>query len=150
MHFFDFELISQPAEPANSCVADPNKSLLVIHRAGAERKAFLFNVLKAAGYDAPETQIHQITTELTDLKGDVSTLIRRLGVQRLLIFGLPLASLGLRLQIAPYVPVKINHCWLMVGDDLSIIEREKAAGNTQKAAALWKAIKASFLVETTK
>ena len=144
MHFFDFDLINQPEANLGDISPTKEKKMLVFYRDGEERRSFLFSILKAAGYADPEATIHFIPVTDEQYAADLSALIRQLEVNRVMIFGLPPAELGLRLQLGNYVPVEVNNCWFLVADDLAVIRDEKEAGKPQKAGALWKAVKAHF------
>ncbi len=144
MHFLDFELIRQPEAPALLPLAAP-ANLLVLFAEGEGKRAFLFNILQAAGYKEPANSVYLHPVAPSSAALDITTLLRSLAVTRVLIFGLPLPALGLHLRIAAYVPVEVNQSWWMQADDLGQIEAEKNAGKPQKAAALWKGIKTQFL-----
>lgn len=144
MHFLDFSLIRQPEAPALLPIAQP-ANLLVLFAEGEGKRAFLFNILQAAGYQDPASTVYLQAVAAEDVSLDAIGLLRALAVNRMLIFGLPLPALGLHLHMAAYVPVEVNQNWWMLADDLGLIEAEKNAGKPQKAAALWKGIKAQFL-----
>jgi len=145
MHYLDFNLVHCPNNPETPAVPQGGKKLLVIYRAGAEREQFLFGILRAAGYDDPKQQVGllPLPDSVTELDG--SNLIRTSGAAQLLLFGFEPAALGFHLQLGRYVPVAVNQLLLLVADDLALINAEKQAGNTQKAGALWKAVKGHFL-----
>jgi hypothetical protein len=147
MHFLDFELINQPEATLDDLSPTAEKKMLVFYCDGAERRSFLFAILKAAGYSDPESNIHLVPISEEKCVLDLSSLLRRLEVNQVMIFGLSPKDLGLRLQLGPYVPVMVNNCWFMVADDLAVIRDEKEAGKPQKAGALWKAVKARFAAE---
>lgn len=146
MHFFSFDLIRQPAAPPLLPLSAA-ANLLVLYSEGEGKRAFLFSILQAAGYKDPSASVYLYTVgaEARDL--DLTGLLRSLSVNRVVVFGLPLSALGWHLQLAPYVPVEVNQTWCMLADDLGQIEAEKNAGKPQKAAALWKGIKAQFLAQ---
>lgn len=147
MHFFDFELINQPEALLDDLSPVKEKKMLVFYCDGEGRRSFLFSILKAAGYTNPEAVIHFIPVTEEKYATDLSSLVRQLEINRVMIFGLSPADLGLRLQLGNYVPVEVNNCWFMIADDLAVIRDEKAAGKSQKAGALWKAVKARFAAE---
>lgn len=144
MHFFNFDLINQPDAALDEFSPSTEKKMLLFYRDGAERRSFLFAILKAAGYADPEKQMHLVPVTEAEYTTDLTSLVRHLSVNQVMIFGLPLAAFGLRLQLGHYVPVEVNNYWLLTADDLALIRDEKEAGKPQKAGALWKAVKARF------
>lgn len=151
MHFFDFDIIRQPIL-ANE-VASVNSSeaeLLVIYLGGEDRKQFLFNVLKAAGYTDPDVEVVLVALE-PDTPFDLSTLLLRQSkkTQKIMIFGLQPKVLGLHFNLGKYFPAEVNGYTFLLADDLLTIRDEKAAGSAQKAGALWKSVKAAYLKTPT-
>lgn len=124
--------------------AVPARPLLVLYDPATENQEFLHSILKAAGYQSPETEAWLLAWPRQQSL-DLAALLRHLGTQQLMIFGLDLPPLGLHLQLAPYVPVQLAGNWYLLADGLAEIQAEKAAGKTAKAAALWKAIKSQFM-----
>ncbi len=146
MHFFSFDLIRQPAAPSLLPLGAA-ANLLVLYLEGEGKRAFLFSILQAAGYQEPASSVYLYAVKEGSRAIDLTGLLRSLSVDRVLIFGLPLAALGWHLQLAPYVAVQVNQNWCLLADDLGLIEAEKNAGKPQKAAALWKGIKTQFLAQ---
>lgn len=120
-------------------------NLLVLYAEGEGKRAFLFNILQAAGYKDPSKAVYVYAVNEAAKVLDMTGLLHSLSVNRALVFGLPLDALGWHLHLAPYVPVEVNQMWCMLADDLGQIEAEKNNGKPQKAAALWKGIKTHFL-----
>lgn len=152
MHYLDFDLIKQP-DASEEAVHIGSSDLLVIYLDGEGRKAFLDSILKAAGFDAINEQVSTIRPKAANQDLDLSILLSRLGadaalsdakIKRIMVFGVPPKKLGLHFQISNYAPVVVNGKTYLLADDLETIKAEKEAGNTQKAGALWRAVKAAF------
>ena len=154
VRFIDFQITEVPeltdnlaewqgSVPAIGEAVNP-RPLLVLYDQATAAPDFLESILTAAGYQ----QADQEAWLLGWSQGaplDLAALMRHLGSEQLIIFGLDLAPLGLHLQLAPYVPVQLAGVWCMRADGLANIQAEKATGRTAKAAALWKGIKSQFL-----
>lgn len=138
------------AQPDNSLLAEqvvephPEKRLLVIYDSNLP---FLERVLGAAGYKNPKDELHLIRHESGEEPFDLASLLGRLEVSEVILFGQELAGLGLHFQIARYAPVRIADRLFMVCESVEKISSAKEKGNNQPAAALWKGIKAAFLKE---
>lgn len=144
MHFFDFDIVRQPAVPKLE-PAEEKQNLLIIFRDGEGKLEFLKSILKAAGYQHPEKELYLLPFSESDASLDLAGLLRHLKVSRAMVFGLSPEPLGYHLRLAPYVPIEINQRWILLADDLADIFSEKEAGKPQKAGALWQAVKAQFL-----
>lgn len=151
MHFFNFDIIRQPvlANEVASTVTNDAASLMVVYKGGEDRKAFLFNVLKAAGYTQAEKEVLLITLEGENTAFDLSALLLRQSkkIKKIILFGTEPTQLGLHFNVGTYVPVSVNGYTFLLAHDLILIRDEKAAGKPQKAAALWQSIKAAFMKE---
>lgn len=149
-HFFDFDLIRQP-EPLDIAEGQALAAeLVVLFLEGEERKDFLLNILKAAGYTNPKEEVLFLPLSEGNAAFDLSTLLLRQSKKPrgVLIFGLKASALGLHFNLGNYIPVEVNGVVYLLADDLLQIKNEKAAGNAQKAGALWRAVKATFAKNT--
>lgn len=145
MQFLDFDLIRQPAPPELTTLTEGSSDLLVVFLEGDERLSFLGSILKAAGFADYEKEVNLLSVAEADTALDLSTLLlRKSNLSRIMIFGIHPKKLGLHFQLAHYVTIEVNHHTYLLGDDLHTIMKEKAAGQTQKAAALWRAVKTAF------
>lgn len=118
--------------------------LLVVYHGELERRAYLGRILGAAGYDEPGSQLHLLEWPAGEAL-DLASLMRRLGVSKVILFGYELGDLGLHLQVANYFPILIGGTTYLVADSLEFIEQAKDGGDNRPAGALWNAIKSSFL-----
>lgn len=147
VRFFDFDLIRLP-DPADTTPLDKSGPLLLYPggEAAEERVAFLENVLRAAGYSDPAREVNFIACP-SGAALDLATLLLRQSkkTERIIIFGIEPRTLGLHFQLAAYHPVRVNDRTYLLADDPLTIRDEKTGGKTQKAAALWRAVKAAFL-----
>lgn len=155
MHFYDFDIIRQPSlstseEGSLNDKKSDEATLMVLLLAGDDRQAFLFNVLKAAGYTAPEKEVVFVELASTHTALDLATLLLRQSkkLKKVMIFGLSPKQLGLHFNVGLYVPVEVNNYTFLLADDLSVIRDEKSTGNTKKAGALWNSVKAAFMKNT--
>ena len=141
-----FQLIGQPDYDAALQKLGPARDLdlLVLYHGELSRRSFLGRILGAAGYRDPGTELHLLewsAAEDLDLRG----LIRQLGVSKVILFGYPVDRLGLHFSVANYFPVTVGEITYLLADSLEFIEQQKTAGDNRPAAALWNAIKDSFL-----
>ena len=121
--------------------AREGRDLLVLFE---ENQAFVERVLSAAGYaDIP----HQVFLLQRQDKAplDVSRLVRRLEVSKVLLFGQDLPSLGLHFQVAPYFPVVVAGLRFLVAQSVAEIATAKAEGDNAPAGNLWRALQKGFL-----
>lgn len=121
---------------------DADHDLLVLYDGNLD---FLSKVLNAAGYDAPADQLHLLEWTADSGGLDFSTLIRQLGVTKVILFGQRLSSLGLHFLEYPYAPVEVAGCRYLVAQSVDVIAQAKAGGNNKPAGALWGSIKDGFL-----
>lgn len=151
-HFIDFKFIDVPelkeslyflaSQGIDIAASSPPRQLLVLYPDG-NNEDFLHGILRACGYASPSEEAWLLPWP-SDKPLDLTALIRYLGSKKLMLFGQQLPNLGLHLNLANYSPVKIVDTWYVQADDLDTIRDEKNAGQTQKAAALWQAIKTHF------
>ncbi|WP_116125680.1 hypothetical protein [Lewinella sp. IMCC34183] len=141
-----FDLIGQPGPDAALALLGPARDLplLVVYHGELARRAFLKRILGAAGYREPGRQLHLLEWP-ADRSLDLSGLIRRLGVHRVILFGYTPDLLGLHLHVANYTPVTLAGVSYLFADSLSYIEETKAEGDNRPAAALWNSIREHFL-----
>lgn len=125
--------------PATDIDLTARHHLLVLYD---EDLPFLQRVLKAAGY--AEGEFHAITWPAGEPL-NLSLLIRKLGVNKIILFGQDLPALGLHFQLAPYYPVTLANRTYLVAEPISSITAAKAKGNNTPAAALWRALQQGFL-----
>ena len=121
---------------------DPGKSLLVIYESDLP---FLSKVLAAAGYKDVDNDLHILRHEADDPSLDLSALLRRLGVDKVMLFGQELSALGLHFHIAHYAPLTIGAATYMVCPGLAEIAAAKQAGNKTPSVNLWRGVQAAFL-----
>ena len=121
---------------------DVAKSLLVIYEGDLP---FLNKVLAAAGYQDPKQDLHLLRHEPDDPAFDLATLVRRLNVDKVILFGQDLAQLGLHFHIAHYAPLTIGAATYMVCPGVAQIAAAKQAGNKKPSVNLWRGIQAAFL-----
>ena len=107
--------------------------------------SFLERVLAAAGYTAPADELHLLRREPDSQALDLTTLLRELNVDRVLLFGQELHKLGLHFTIAKYAPLKIGGYTFMVCDPVADIAAAKELGNNTPSRALWNGIKLAYL-----
>lgn len=141
-----FNLIAQPEADAALRKLGPSRDLelLVIYHGELSLREFLGRILTAAGYREPGTQLHLLEWP-ADNPLDLSTLIRTLGVKKVIIFGFDLPLLGNHLTVANYYPVTVAGVTYLNADSLEFISQAKEKGDNQPAGALWTAVKKSFL-----
>lgn len=141
-----FRLIGQPALAAalERCNAEPSPTakLLVVYDA---ERPFVERILAAAGYTDLPTQAHLLEWTADDGGLDLAALRHHLGVKKVILFGQSLPALGLHFQVANYFPLEVAGVDFLVAESAAAISRAREAGNNGPAAALWQAIKASFL-----
>lgn len=134
--------------PDNAALAEhdlahhENKTLLVIYEAN---KPFLEKVLAAAGYKNPTTDLHLLRHEPDDPAFDLTTLLRQLNANQVILFGQDLPALGLHFQIAQYAPLTIGAATYMVCPGVAEIAAAKLAGNKTPSINLWRGLQAAFL-----
>jgi hypothetical protein len=141
-----FTLITQPTYEDALHKLSPARDLelLVVYHGEIGLRDFLRRILHAAGYDEPGRQLHLLELSVNDPL-DLTGLIRTLGVDRVLLFGYDLPSLGLHLRADNYQPVTVADVTYLFADSLEFISRTKENGDNRAAAALWTAIKSAFL-----
>lgn len=143
--FPDIDLIGQPGyadalrQLSPSAVAGVD--MLVIYDTDFE---FLARVLGAAGYDDPKLQLQLLEWAPTSGPLDLTGLIRRLQIKRVLLFGQNLKSFGLHFEVADYFPVQVAGVTYMKNPSAGEIAAAKANGDNGPAGALWRGVKASF------
>ncbi|CAH0999494.1 hypothetical protein LEM8419_00794 [Neolewinella maritima] len=118
--------------------------VLVLYYGELARRAFLGKILGAAGYTDPGTQLHLLEWP-ADQDLDLSTLVRSLNVNKVMLFGYTLPRLGLHLEVANYFPLTVAGTTYLIADSLDFIEDAKAGGDNRAAGALWTAVKGAFL-----
>ena len=121
---------------------DDNKDLLVIYESDLP---FLEKVLAAAGYKDPKTDLHLLRHEKEDPTVDLTTLLRQLNANKVILFGQDLPQLGLHFHIAHYAPLTIGAATYMVCPGVAEIATAKLAGNKTPSVNLWRGIQAAFL-----
>ncbi|MEM6396687.1 MAG: hypothetical protein AAF741_10095 [Bacteroidota bacterium] len=119
-----------------------SKQLLVLYKEGSG-EGFLHDILKACGYAEPSEEAWLIPWPAEQAL-DLTAMVRHLACDKVMLFGQQLPNLGLHLNLGHYSSVKISDVWYVKADDLDTIRDEKNAGKTQKAAALWQALKTHF------
>lgn len=146
--FPDLSLITVPDNdsfPMDQVPSDGSLKLLVLYEGNLP---FLERVLGAAGYDEPQRQLHLIRSEPTDEELlDLTALIHKLEVDKIILFGQDLRKLGLHFIVQKYFPIQVSGRTYMICDSVTEIARAKEKGNSQLAGALWNGIKANFLRE---
>ncbi len=120
----------------------PTARLLVVYDA---ERPFVERILAAAGYTDLPTQAHLLEWRAEDGGLDLAAMHHHLGVKRVMLFGQPLPALGLHFQVANYFPLEVAGVHFLVAESAAAISRAREAGNNGPAAALWQAIKASFM-----
>ena len=143
-----FDLINQPdlatARERLQPEVDPAADLLVVYEDDYD---FLARVLQAAGYDAPQTQLHLLPWTAADGPLTLTALQRHLGISKTILFGQDLPALGLHFQVVDFFAVTVAGVTYLQCPAVSTIAAAKASGNNGPAGALWKAVKANFLRE---
>ena len=141
-----FTLIGQPDNAAALEKLSParNLDLLVVYHGELALRTFLQRILGAAGYKDPGTQLHLLEWP-ADVALDLSTLVRTLGVSKVILFGYDLPRLGLHLEVANYFPIEIAGTTYLIADSLEYISQTKEAGDNTAAGALWGGMKEAFL-----
>lgn len=108
---------------------------------------FLERVLGAAGYKEPAHELHLLRWTATDGGLDLARIVRRLHVNKVIIFGQDVKALGLHFEVAPYFPVAVSGVTYMVCPAVGVIAKAKADGDNGPAGNLWRGVKAAFMRE---
>jgi hypothetical protein len=145
--YLNFQLIGQPDlnDLPAEMTASPDKDLLIVFR---DNLPFLERILGAAGFQTPAEQLHLLAWAPEDGPLDLTGLARHLRVEKIILFGQSLPSLGLHFQLTDYFPVEIAGRRFLKAPALDKISAAKDAGNNGPAGLLWKAIQNGFLRET--
>ncbi len=145
--FPDVKLVHLPDEACEfaSWVPDERKCVLILYD---DRLPFLLKVLQAAGYEEPEEEIYLVRWR-ADESLDLTALATRLQVEKIVLFGQSLSSLGLHFTAADYFPIEVGGRTYMTCESLTRIESAKDEGNNKPAGALWRGIQQAFLCDKT-
>lgn len=147
---FDFEIFARPEleELQPRMKGQPKARLLVVAAGTKEREeadqAFLAKVLAAVELAPLEEKVYLLPVRASE-KIPLSDLARSLAVDHILLFGTEPQLLGIRAQLPLYQFVKLGELTVFLSHSLQDIEAERQAGKKEKAAALWRALKAKFL-----
>ena len=145
MHIFPTLTVIQQPDNAEldtqNIVPEEHKDFLIIYDGGLP---FVERVLNAAGYDDPSEDIYLIRRGSDSASVDLSTLLRQLGIKKVILFGQKLPELGLHFDVAHYVPLQIAGYTYMVCDSVTKIEAAKAAGDNGPSRDLWNGIKLAY------
>lgn len=148
-HYIDFDLFAFPdAGSGLEYVAGQGKSrTLVLHNAidaSSENQLFLENVFKAV-------QMAPLLTHLflldVDASGSISAvaLARQLGVETVYGFGLDWTQVGIRAQLPAYQFIRLGDVSFLNAHSIDTIRKDREAKRSEKAGALWNAMKAKYL-----
>lgn len=149
-HYLDFELFASPDLAAwQSRVSGSGRAgvLVVMAAEPAQAEAdlaFLETVLTAAKLSPVADQVFLLSVS-PQAGLPVVRLSRQLGVSRVMIFGLAPQRAGLRAEWPPYTFTRLGELRLLWGHAMADIKREREAGDSRKAGALWQALKTNFL-----
>ena len=132
--------------PAEAARPEAEKCLVVIYDGSLP---FLLKVLRAAGYQRPEEQTYLIQRTAADAPLDLTGLLERLAMRRVMLFGQVLPELGIHFHLAYYFPATVGGRTYMCCEGVETIAAAKDRGNNQAAGALWRGIQRAFLCEET-
>ncbi|MEO0733464.1 MAG: hypothetical protein AAFZ52_11555 [Bacteroidota bacterium] len=105
---------------------------------------FVERVFKAASYTNPQEELALLAWE-PGKSLLLAQLVRRLGANKVVLFGQDLKALGLHFRVAPYFPVTVAGCTYLVAESDVEIAAAKAAGNNGPAGRLWRALQNGFI-----
>lgn len=142
--FPSFPLIGQPDNAGTDLQLSQRTDLdlLVIYDS---ELPFLERVLAAAGYNEPASQLHLLRWTPEDGGLDLARIIRRLRVNKVMIFGQDAKAMGLHFIVAPYFPLTVAGVTYLMAAPVKTISDAKAKGDNGPAGALWRGVKAGFL-----
>ena len=140
--FYDFKIFVTPEADSLPELSGANhKKLLIVVEKGDytdETQALLTKIIKAVGFNLAEDAL------LLQLDSDRAVSFQQIKVTHkidyLLCFGIPLARLGIHLQIPNYQITTHSNWQMLKADKLQYIIQQKSA-----KAALWKALQTLFL-----
>lgn len=140
-----FTLISQPETGPALQKLGPRRDLdlLIVYYGELGLREFLGRILGAAGFDEPGTQLHLLEWPV-EASLDLTSLIRKLGVKRVILFGYHLPLLGNHFTVANYFPLTVAGITYLSADSLEYILESKERGDNRPAGALWSAVKQQF------
>lgn len=142
--FPSFPLIGQPDNAGTDLQLSERTDLdlLVIYDA---ELPFLERVLAAAGYTEPASQLHLLRWTTNDGGLDLARIVRRLQVNKVMVFGQQAKAMGLHFEVAPYFPVTVAGVTYLLAPSVKSIAEAKATGDNGPAGALWRGVKAGFM-----
>ncbi|MCB0636697.1 MAG: hypothetical protein KDC54_08770 [Lewinella sp.] len=149
-HYLDYELFSLP-EKKDWSVKIKGRGLsgllVVVAAEEADREGsldFLESILQAVELTPLSERVHLLQLNPED-QLPVIPLCREKGVDKVLLFGLPPAQAGLQARWPAYTFARLSGVRLLWAHPLEQIKAERQAGDSRKAAALWKALKTHLM-----
>ena len=142
--FPDFSLLNIPDNDGTDLQLSDRTDLdlLVVYEG---ELPFLERVLGAAGYKEPASQLHLLRWTAAEGGLDLARLVRRLHVDKVILFGQDLKALGLHFEVAPYFPFPVSGVTYMICPPVKTIAEAKAGGDNGPAGQLWRGVKAAFM-----
>ena len=77
----------------------------------------------------------------------LSGLLRQLQVDRVLVFGVEPAALGLHFQAPRFLPVRVDGRTFLFSCSLTQLRNNREAGNRENAVKLWNALRQMFPID---
>ncbi|MGB3546980.1 MAG: hypothetical protein WBA17_08385 [Saprospiraceae bacterium] len=154
-HYLGFSLSGLPDSLAadNQPEGPDRAELFIVFRPGTGENAapdaardYLLKVLSAIGYDAEQPNYRFLALP-PGSKLDLTPLLRRSEARQVILFGIPPRELGIHFRLHPYRAERAAGITWLWSDDLVQIRDERAAGNAQRASALWQALKTHFATD---
>jgi len=127
-------MTKSPLFPSFSLIGQPDNEL-----------PFLERVLAAAGYQEPASQLHLLRWTADEGGLDLARIVRRLQINKVMIFGQEAKAMGLHFVVAPYFPVEVAGVTYLLAPSVKSIADAKAKGDNGPAGALWRGIKSGFM-----
>lgn len=146
--YLDFELFARPERQLSKADlrGEGQQGIFIAYQvdeAEADRLAYLKKILTAAKIDLDKD------VSYLSLKADESvylnTQVFPVPLAQVILFGVRPEQLCLNFQLPPYQPVSYQKMAFLWADNLGVIQEERLAGKSQKAGALWLALKHIFL-----
>lgn len=145
--FFEFDLYQKQSTVNESEViqGNLNSGILVIAKPSSEEDLlFLDNILKAVKL-TPRLEHSAHLDLLINDYFPLASWSRRQDVHTVLVFGVPLAQLGIRAQCPQYHFLRLGQLHILHAHSLQQLREERAQQNNKHAGELWQALKTKFL-----
>lgn len=146
--YLDFELFATPERQltASDLRGDGQRGIFIayeVDEAEDKRLDYLKKILAAAKIDL-DRDASYLPLKAEDLI-HLNTEIFPQPLSQVILFGIQPEQLCLNFQLPPYQPISYQNITFLLIDTLGVIQEERLAGKSQKAGALWLALKHIFL-----